>query len=83
MNDPAAQRPSDSSGRPRTGPVYSRIQRILSLVFTGAATVCCMLVAADLVVGRPAGGDVFIAALNTLAAAGSWWMAATSRPRKG
>jgi len=81
MNDPAAQHPNGRSGRPRTEPGYSRIQRILSLIFTAAAAACWALVAADVVVGRPAGGDVFIAALNTLAAATLWWMAATSRPR--
>ena len=74
MNDPAAQ-------RPRTGMGFSRIQRVLALVFTAVAAACWMLVAADLVVARLAGGDVFIAALNTLAAAACWWMAATSRPR--
>ena len=78
MNDPASQHPGGRSGRPRTAPNYSRIQRILALIFTAAAAGCWVLVVADLVVGRPAGGDVFIAALNTVAAAGFWWMAATT-----
>lgn len=81
MTDPAAQHPSGRGGQPRSGLGYSRIQRILALVFTAAAAACWMLVAADLVVGRPAGGDVFIAALNTLAAAALWWMVATNRRR--
>ncbi|PNH77923.1 hypothetical protein [Arthrobacter sp. AFG20] len=81
MNDPVAQHPSGRSGRTRPGQGYSRIQRIMALVFTAAAAACWVLVAADLVVGRPAGGDVFIAALNTLAAAAFWWMTVTSRPR--
>ncbi|MCT9626025.1 hypothetical protein HWD94_12960 [Pseudarthrobacter equi] len=81
MNDPEAQHPGGRSGRPRTGPDYSRIQRILVLIFTAAAAGCWVLVAADLAVGRPAGGDVFIAALNTLAAAAFWWMAASNGAR--
>jgi hypothetical protein len=60
-----AQHPSGRCGRPRTGPGYSRIQRILALIFTSAAAACWVLVAADVVVGRPAGGNVFIATLNT------------------
>jgi len=81
MNDPEAQHPGGRSGRQRTGPDYSRLKRILALIFTAAAAGCWVLVAVDLVVGRPAGGDVFIAALNTVAAAAFWWMAVTSRQR--
>ena len=81
MNDPEAQHAGGRSGRPRTAPDYSRIQRILALIFTAAAAGCWVLVTVDLVVGRPAGGDVFIAALNTVAAAVFWWMTVTSRRR--
>jgi hypothetical protein len=48
-------------------------------VFTFAAVGSLLLVAVDLAVGRPAGGDVFIAFLNSLAAVVFWRWSAESR----
>lgn len=49
-----------------------RLMKILAVVFSVAAVGSVMLVAVDLVVGRPAAGDLFIAFLNSLAAVGLW-----------
>lgn len=40
--------------------------------FTVAAIGAVVLVAVDLIVGRPAAGDLFIALLNSLTAVGLW-----------
>jgi hypothetical protein len=80
MGDPAEQphrRPN--AGGPGIGLGSSRVQRILGLIFGAAAAGCWILVAVDLVIGRPAVGDVFIAVLNSAAAAAFWWMASGSR----
>jgi hypothetical protein len=50
----------------------NRVLRFLAVVFTVAAVGSVVLVAVDMVVGRPAAGDVFIAFLNSLAAVGLW-----------
>jgi hypothetical protein len=42
------------------------------VVFTVAAIGSVVLVAVDLLVGRPAAGDLFIAFLNSLTAVGLW-----------
>lgn len=46
----------------------NRVLRLLVVVFTVAAVGSIVLVAVDMVVGRPAAGDVFITVLNALAA---------------
>jgi hypothetical protein len=52
----------------------------LAVVFTVAAVGSVALVAVDLIVGRPAAGDLFIAFLNSLAAVGLWqWSSETGR----
>jgi hypothetical protein len=48
-----------------------RVLRFLAVVFTVAAAGSLVLVVLDLVIGRPAAGDVFITVLNALAA---WWL---------
>ncbi|MGN8133081.1 hypothetical protein [Paenarthrobacter sp. 22069] len=48
------------------------LRPFLVVVFVVAASGSLALVAVDLVIGRPAGGDVFIAVLNSLVAAVSW-----------
>jgi anti-sigma-K factor RskA len=63
-----------------------RTWRVLTVVFTVAAAGSLVLVIADLLVGRPAAGDVFIAALNSLAAAVLWHRfarAGRDRARRG
>jgi hypothetical protein len=72
MSDPA-QRPRlpDRVRHGRERP-SSRVHRILAVVFTVAAAGSLVLVVVDLVIGRPAAGDVFIAILNNLAAAVLW-----------
>ena len=49
-----------------------RVLRVLAVVFTVAAAGALALVVLDLVIGRPAAGDVFISVLNTLAAFVLW-----------
>jgi hypothetical protein len=50
----------------------NRVLRILAVVFTVAAIGSVVLVALDLIVGRPAAGDLFIAVLNSLTAVALW-----------
>ncbi|PTT69090.1 hypothetical protein [Arthrobacter sp. HMWF013] len=59
----AKQTAADGGRRPSR-----RSLKILTVVFTVAAVGSMVLVAADLLVGRPAAGDLFIAFLNSLAA---------------
>lgn len=61
MSDPAAR-----AGRPHS------VLRILVVVFVLAAAGSLVLVAADLLLGRPAKGDVFIAILNSFVALVLW-----------
>lgn len=49
-----------------------RVLRVLAVVFTLAAAGALALVVLDLVIARPAAGDVFIAVLNALAAFVLW-----------
>jgi hypothetical protein len=49
-----------------------RVLRVLAVVFTVAAAGALALVVVDLVIARPAAGDVFITALNALAAFLLW-----------
>ncbi|MET4592720.1 hypothetical protein [Arthrobacter sp. 754] len=49
-----------------------RVLRVLAVVFTVAAAGALALVVLDLVIARPAAGDVFITALNALAAFLLW-----------
>ncbi|WP_181405883.1 hypothetical protein [Pseudarthrobacter phenanthrenivorans] len=53
--------------------------KILTVVFSVAAVASGVLVAVDLIVGRPAAGDIYIAVLNGVVAAACWWMASASR----
>jgi hypothetical protein len=46
----------------------NRVLRFLAVVLTAVAVGSVVLVAVDMVVGRPAAGDVYIAFLNSLAA---------------
>ncbi|KUM37470.1 hypothetical protein [Arthrobacter sp. EPSL27] len=72
MTEPARRdnRP-DRAGR---GPGLDspRVLRVLAVVFTVAAAGALTLVVLDLVIARPAAGDVFITALNALAAFLLW-----------
>ncbi|MFE4230125.1 hypothetical protein ACFRJ8_19805 [Arthrobacter sp. NPDC056886] len=49
-----------------------RVLRVLAVVFTVAAAGALALVVLDLVIARPAAGDVFITVLNALAALLLW-----------
>ena len=49
-----------------------RVLKFLAVVFTVAAAGSLTLVALDLVIGRPAAGDIFITVLNALAAFLLW-----------
>jgi len=72
MTEPAPRdnRP-DRAGR---GAVLDspRVLRVLAVVFTVAAAGALALVVVDLVIARPAAGDVFITVLNALAAFVLW-----------
>ncbi|MFF1253703.1 hypothetical protein ACFVYC_14565 [Pseudarthrobacter sp. NPDC058329] len=58
----------------------SGVLRILVVVFTVTAVGSLVLVAVDLAIGRPAGGDVFIAVLNSVAAVMLWrWRSGMAR----
>ncbi|KUM36475.1 cell shape-determining protein MreD [Paenarthrobacter nitroguajacolicus] len=73
MNEPARFRPGDT-GRPD-----QRWLRLLAVVFTVTASASLVLVAVDLLIGRPAAGDLFITFLNALVAGLLWrW---TYKPR--
>lgn len=49
------------------------------MVFTIAAIGSVVLVVVELVVGRPAAGDLFIAFLNSLAAVALWRLGSEAR----
>jgi len=56
------------------------VLRVLAVVFAVAAAGSLVLVAVDLVIGRPASGDVFIAFLNSVAAVMLWrWTSGNSQ----
>ncbi|MGO4231048.1 hypothetical protein AB4Y72_19580 [Arthrobacter sp. YAF34] len=72
MTEPA---PSDGSlGRAGHGAGLDspQVLRVLAVVFTLAAAGALALVVLDLVIARPAAGDVFITVLNALAAFLLW-----------
>lgn len=66
MNPPA---PPGHGERGHHGPKWLRL---LAVVFTIAAVGSFLLVATDLLIGRTPAGDLFITALNALAAAVLW-----------
>lgn len=51
---------------------HGRVRLLLAVVFTITAAGSLVLVAVDLLIGRPAAGDLFIACLNALAAVVLW-----------
>ena len=64
-------------GRPHRAPHGAgmespRVLKFLAVVFTVAAAGSLTLVILDLVIGRPAAGDMFITVLNALAALWLW-----------
>jgi hypothetical protein len=65
---------------PRPGGRPQVVLRILAVVFTVAAAGSLVLVVVDLAIGRPAGGDVFIAVLNCVVAVMLWqWRSENGR----
>ncbi|MEJ1180515.1 MULTISPECIES: hypothetical protein [unclassified Pseudarthrobacter] len=72
MSDPFPHLGRGSEARRGSAWKSPRVRRILAVVFTIAAFGSVVLVAVDLIVGRPAAGDLFIAFLNSLAAAALW-----------
>jgi hypothetical protein len=71
--------PTDGGARARaghgTGWDSARVYRLLAVVFTIAAGGTLALVVVDFVIARPAAGDLFISALNSLAATILWRLA--------
>ena len=58
----------------------ARLLRVLAVVFSVATGLSLVSVGLDLFIGRPAAGDLFIAALNTVAAVMLWrWDKASRR----
>lgn len=72
MNDPAPFPGRHDRVRHGSGRLSSRALWILAVVFTVATTGSLVLVTLDLVIGRPAAGDVFITFLNSLVAFVLW-----------
>ena len=73
----------DRAGR-GAGVDSPRALRVLAVVFTVAAAGALALVVLDLVIARPAAGDVFVAALNGLVAVVFWvWWSRSSSRRAG
>ena len=72
MNDPAPLPGRHDRVRHGSGRLSWRALWILAVVFTVATTGYLVLVALDLVIGRPAAGDIFIAFLNSLVALVLW-----------
>jgi hypothetical protein len=64
--------PLASLGRGDRGRPGHKWLRLLAVVFTIAAVGALVLVVTDLLIGRPPAGDLFIACLNSLAAAVLW-----------
>ncbi|TLM83659.1 hypothetical protein FDW83_09375 [Pseudarthrobacter sp. NamE2] len=56
-----------------------RAWRVLAVMFSVAAIGSVVLVVVDLVLGRPAAGDLFIAFLNSLAAVALWRLGSETR----
>ena len=72
MTEPAPR--DNRSGRAGRGAGLDspRVLLVLAVMFTVAAAGALALVVLDLVIGRPAAGDVFITVLNALAAFLLW-----------
>ncbi|MEV7663545.1 hypothetical protein [Paenarthrobacter sp. NPDC089316] len=73
MNPPA------SPGHGNRGHHRHRWLRLLAVVFSIAAAGSLVLVATDLLIGRPPVGDLFIACLNALAAVVLWRVSKQAR----
>ena len=72
MTEPAARDSRPGRAGHGAGLDSPRVLRVLAVVFTVAAAGAMALVVLDLVVGRPAAGDVFISVLTALAALLLW-----------
>jgi hypothetical protein len=70
MRDPAPHPGHGSEARRGNAWESPLARRVLAVVFTVAAVGSVVLVAVDLIVGRPAAGDLFIALLNGPTAVG-------------
>ena len=80
MSDPAPHLGRGSAAERGSAWKSPRTRRVLAAVFTVAAVGSVVLVAVDLIVGRPPAGDLFIAFLNSLTAVALWrWSAETGR----
>lgn len=72
MSGPAPHPGHGSEARRGSAWQSPLVRRVLAVVFTIAAVGAVVLVAVDLIVGRLAAGDLFIALLNSLTAVGLW-----------
>ncbi|MBT2568973.1 hypothetical protein J7I84_21290 [Arthrobacter sp. ISL-85] len=79
MSDPAPRPGHNGEARRASAWTSPRTCRVLAVVFALAALGSIVLVAVDLVVGRPATGDLFIAFLNGLAAVVLWRLGSEAR----
>lgn len=79
MSDPAPRPGHNGEARHASAWMSPRTWRVLAVVFTVAALGSVVLVVVDLVVGRPAAGDLFIAFLNSLAAVVLWRLGSEAR----
>ena len=75
MSDPAPRPGRSSEARRASAWLSPRTCRVLAVVFTVAALGSVVLVVVDLVISRPAAGDLFIVFLNGLAAVILWMFA--------
>ena len=74
MSDPAPRPGHNGEARRASAWTSPRTCRVLAVVFTVAALGSVVLVVVDLVVSRPAAGDLFIVFLNGLAAVILWML---------
>ncbi|MDF2048938.1 hypothetical protein [Arthrobacter sp. Cr_A7] len=74
MRDPAPRPGHSDKARRASAWTSPRTCRALAVVFTVAALLSVVLVVVDLVIGRPAAGDLFIVFLNGLAAVILWML---------
>jgi hypothetical protein len=79
MSNPAPHLGRGSEARRGSAWPSPLVRQVLAVVFTVAATGSVALVAVDLIVGRPAAGDLFIAFLNTLTAVVLWRISSETR----
>jgi len=75
MSDRAPRPGHNSEARRASAWLSPRTCRVLAVVFTVGALGSVVLVVVDLVVGRPAAGDLFIVFLNGFAAVILWMLA--------